>query len=305
MPNKNKKINRAGKGSPGKAVDFVDNAGNVLPAGMGDQAPNNEFNATVQSPAAIYNPSFSYGGYTNGVSDSQQQFFDDATHHAIGRRNAHGTNLAEGEVSTLGTGQGQVLNTDFRDGKYDVGAFRGGKSLYDGADRSEIDANRERRAEGGANTGGVSFMDSLNFKPKNDNIGAPPPPPPASQSPPPTPVLPSNTKAPEVVKSPGMMNRAGRSTVSGITKNPMTMKGNFKNSSMETAARMFGNMPNPVPSPQQFNSGLRKASAEGKLNGNFKSAVDADTAGSPSKVIPIGAIVKGAQMVKGMIDKNK
>ena len=204
MPNKNKKINRAGKGSPGKAVDFVDNAGNVLPAGMGDQAPNNEFNATVQSPAAIYNPSFSYGGYTNGVSDSQQQFFDDATHHAIGRRNAHGTNLAEG-----------------------------------------------------------------------------------------------------VVKSPGMMNRAGRSTVSGITKNPMTMKGNFKNSSMETAARMFGNMPNPVPSPQQFNSGLRKASAEGKLNGNFKSAVDADTAGSPSKVIPIGAIVKGAQMVKGMIDKNK
>ena len=101
MPNKNKKINRAGKGSPGKAVDFVDNAGNVLPAGMGDQAPNNEFNATVQSPAAIYNPSFSYGGYTNGVSDSQQQFFDDATHHAIGRRNAHGTNLAEGEVSTL------------------------------------------------------------------------------------------------------------------------------------------------------------------------------------------------------------
>ena len=300
MPNKIKKINRAGKGSPGKAVDFVDNAGNVLPAGMGDQAPNNEFNATVQSPAT-----FSYGGYTDGVSDSQQQFYNDATTQMIGRRNMHGTNLAEGEVSTLGTGQGQVINTDFRDGKYDNRQFRGGERLYDGAERGEIDANIERRAEGGANVGGVSFMDSLDFKPKNDNIGAPPPPPPASQSPPPTPVLPSNTKAPEVVKSPGMMNRAGRSTVSGMNKTPMTMKGNFKNSSMETAARMFGNMPNPVPSPQQFNSGLRKASAEGKLNGNFKSAVDADTAGSPSKVIPIGAIVKGAQMVKGMIDKNK
>ncbi len=302
MPNKNKKINRAGKGSPGKAVDFVDNAGNVLPAGMGDQAPNNEFNATVQSPA-----NFSVSNTFQQMSDT---FFAGARKQNTGKRNMHGGIAREGEESTLGTGQGQIVNTDFRDGKFDVGRFfTAGDRLYDGADKGEIQDNIDRRNAGGANTGGVSFMDSLNFKPKNENAGAPPPPPPppppVSQSPPPTPVLPSNTATPELVKSPSIMNRAGRSSVSGMTKNPMTMKGNFKNSSMETAARMFGNMPNPVPSPQQFNSVLRKASAEGKLSGNFKSAVDADTAGSPSKVIPIGAIVKGAQMVKGMIDKNK
>ena len=55
------------------------------------------------------------------------------------------------------------------------------------------------------------------------------------------------------------------------------MQGNFKNNSMANASRMFGNVPNPVPSPSQFNSGLRKASAEGELdnNPNFKSKVDA------------------------------
>jgi hypothetical protein len=102
-------------------------------------------------------------------------------------------------------------------------------------------------------------------------------------------------------------NRAAKpnNPASSALQNPMTMQGNFKNSSIAKASSMFGNVANPVPSPQQFNSGLRTASAEGKLNGNFKSAVDADTAGSPSKVIPIGAIVKGAKMVKGMMDKNK
>jgi len=74
-------------------------------------------------------------------------------------------------------------------------------------------------------------------------------------------------------------NRAGTPdrSVSSISQTPMTMQGNFKNNSMAQAARMFGNVPNPVPSPSQFNSGLRKASAEGKLdnNPNFKSKVDA------------------------------
>lgn len=68
------------------------------------------------------------------------------------------------------------------------------------------------------------------------------------------------------------INNLKTPSVSGIT-----YKGNFKNSSIDAATRMFGNVPNPVPSPGQFNSGLRKASAEGKLdnNPNFKSKVDA------------------------------
>ena len=72
-------------------------------------------------------------------------------------------------------------------------------------------------------------------------------------------------------------NRAGKpsSTAADITQTPMTMQGNFKNSSMANAARMFGNMPNPVPSPQQFNAGLRKASADGKLNPEFAAKVNA------------------------------
>jgi len=92
-------------------------------------------------------------------------------------------------------------------------------------------------------------------------------------------------------------NRAGTPdrSASSISQTPMTMQGNFKNSSMAHAARMFGNVPNPVPSPSQFNSGLRQASAEGKLddNPNFKSKVDA----APIKAIPVGAIVKGVQAV--------
>ena len=72
-------------------------------------------------------------------------------------------------------------------------------------------------------------------------------------------------------------NRAGKpnNPASSAIQTPMTMKGNFKNSSIETAARMFGNVPNPVPSPQQFNSGLRKASADGKLNPEFAAKVNA------------------------------
>jgi len=72
-------------------------------------------------------------------------------------------------------------------------------------------------------------------------------------------------------------NRAGtpNNPASSAIQTPMTMKGNFKNSSIETAARMFGNVPNPVPSPQQFNSGLRKASADGKLNPEFAAKVNA------------------------------
>ncbi len=92
-------------------------------------------------------------------------------------------------------------------------------------------------------------------------------------------------------------NRAGAPdrSASSISQTPMTMQGNFKNNSMAHAARMFGNVPNPVPSPSQFNSGLRKASAEGKLdnNPNFKSKVDA----APTKAIPVGAIIKGVQAV--------
>ena len=53
-------------------------------------------------------------------------------------------------------------------------------------------------------------------------------------------------------------NRAGKpaTTADVITQTPMTMQGNFKNSSISTAARMFGNVPNPIPSPSQFNKGF-------------------------------------------------
>ena len=92
-------------------------------------------------------------------------------------------------------------------------------------------------------------------------------------------------------------NRAGAPdrSAGAVSQSPMMMKDNFKNNSMAHAARMFGNVPNPVPSPSQFNSGLRKASAEGKLdnNPNFKSKVDA----APIKAIPVGAIIKGVQAI--------
>jgi len=92
-------------------------------------------------------------------------------------------------------------------------------------------------------------------------------------------------------------NRAGvpERSASSISQTPMTMQGNFKNDSMAHASRMFGNVANPVPSPSQFNKGLRKASAQGKLDGNpsFKSKVDA----APIKVVPVGAIIKGVQAV--------
>ncbi len=71
------------------------------------------------------------------------------------------------------------------------------------------------------------------------------------------------------------INNLKNPSVSGIT-----YKGNFKNSSIDAATRMFGNVQNPVPSPSNFTSELRKASADGGLknNPNFKAAVDADTA---------------------------
>jgi len=74
-------------------------------------------------------------------------------------------------------------------------------------------------------------------------------------------------------------NRAGKPvTPTDPIVAPMAMHGNFKNSSINHAARMFGNVENPVPSPQQFTDELRKASADGKLNEGFKAAVDNDTA---------------------------
>ena len=47
------------------------------------------------------------------------------------------------------------------------------------------------------------------------------------------------------------INNLKNPSVSGIT-----YKGNFKNSSIDTATRMFGNVPDPVPSPSQFNEGF-------------------------------------------------
>ena len=47
------------------------------------------------------------------------------------------------------------------------------------------------------------------------------------------------------------INNLKNPSVSGIT-----YKGNFKNSSIDTATRMFGNVKNPVPSPSQFNKGF-------------------------------------------------
>tara|TARA_R100001198_G_C5232803_1_gene211521 strand:- start:1377 stop:1766 length:390 start_codon:yes stop_codon:yes gene_type:complete len=74
-------------------------------------------------------------------------------------------------------------------------------------------------------------------------------------------------------------NRAGKpaSGASTATQVPITYKGNFKNNSIDSAALMFGNVPKPVPPPTNFNSGLRKASASGKLDDNpsFKEKVDA------------------------------
>jgi len=76
-------------------------------------------------------------------------------------------------------------------------------------------------------------------------------------------------------------NRAGKPATTAdaiVPPAPMAMHGNFKNSSINHAARMFGNVENPVPSPSNFTAELRKASADGKLNDGFKAAVDADTA---------------------------
>lgn len=55
-------------------------------------------------------------------------------------------------------------------------------------------------------------------------------------------------------------NRAGKpaTTADVITQTPMTMQGNFKNSSISAAARMFGNVSNPVPSPSQNKGDLNK-----------------------------------------------
>ena len=83
-------------------------------------------------------------------------------------------------------------------------------------------------------------------------------------------------------------NRAAKpnNPASSAVQTPMTMQGNFKNSSINNASRMFGNVGNPVPSPQQFNAGLREASANGKLNPGFKKAVDAapiKAKGNPGK----------------------
>jgi len=47
------------------------------------------------------------------------------------------------------------------------------------------------------------------------------------------------------------INNLKNPSVSGIT-----YKGNFKNSSIDAATRMFGNVQNPVPSPSQFNKGF-------------------------------------------------
>jgi hypothetical protein len=68
------------------------------------------------------------------------------------------------------------------------------------------------------------------------------------------------------------INNLKTPSVSGIT-----YKGNFKNSSIDAATRMFGNVQDPVPSPSNFTAKLRKASADGKLNDGFKEAVDNDT----------------------------
>ena len=68
------------------------------------------------------------------------------------------------------------------------------------------------------------------------------------------------------------INNLKNPSVSGIT-----YKGNFKNSSIDAATRMFGNVQNPVPSPSNFTDELRQASSDGKLNDGFAAAVDADT----------------------------
>lgn len=64
-------------------------------------------------------------------------------------------------------------------------------------------------------------------------------------------------------------NRAGTPdrSASGAIQTPITMQGNFKNSSIHAAARMFGNVPNPVPPPVNFNAGLKNAmkGKEGKF----------------------------------------
>jgi hypothetical protein len=94
-------------------------------------------------------------------------------------------------------------------------------------------------------------------------------------------------------------NRAATppSGASNIAQNPITYKGNFKNKSIDAATRMFGNVPNPVPPPTNFNAGLKKA-MEGK-EGKFADMVaDAPTNyNTPVKAIPVGAIIKGVQAI--------
>lgn len=67
-------------------------------------------------------------------------------------------------------------------------------------------------------------------------------------------------------------NRAGKPQAS-LTQNPITYKGNFKNASIDTATAMFGNVPNPVPSPSQFNPKLEKAVDEGEIKGKFAQVI--------------------------------
>jgi hypothetical protein len=56
-------------------------------------------------------------------------------------------------------------------------------------------------------------------------------------------------------------NRAGKSK-NNLIQTPITYKGNFKNSSIDTANAMFGNVANPVPSPNQMNPGFDALSAK-------------------------------------------
>lgn len=61
-------------------------------------------------------------------------------------------------------------------------------------------------------------------------------------------------------------NRAGKPATTAdaiIPPAPMAMSGNFKNSSISHAARMFGNVKNPVPSPSQNKGDLNK---DGKMS---------------------------------------
>jgi hypothetical protein len=70
-------------------------------------------------------------------------------------------------------------------------------------------------------------------------------------------------------------NRAAKpnNPASSAVQTPMTMQGNFRNSSIATASNMFGNVSNPVPSPSQFNPKLEKAVDDGKIKGEFADVI--------------------------------